>query len=303
MEEWGVRPEGLADGCFGARRVGLDRGGAVAWTGGGCDVSFLEITRGDSPLVLGLPHTGTDLPDDCADRLNATGLALADTDWHIHELYAGLLPDLTMVRTRVHRYAIDVNRDPSGQSLYPGQNTTSLCPLTDFDGRPIYRDGAAPDAAEIAHRCAAYHTPYHAALAAEMARVQALHGVAILYDCHSIRSGIPHLFAGRLPDFNIGTHDSRSCARVFETATSSVCAAATAYTSVVNGRFKGGWTTRHYGRPETGWHAIQMELAQSTYLREEGPPWAIDLAATDQLRAVLVLILKTLSGIALWRPS
>ena len=85
----------------------------------------IEITRGDSPLVLGLPHTGTYLPGDITG-LNDTGLALADTDWHIHDLYAGLVDDITTVRTRIHRYAIDANRDPSGESLYPGQNTTTL---------------------------------------------------------------------------------------------------------------------------------------------------------------------------------
>ena len=131
-------------------------------------MSFLDITRGDSPLILGLPHTGTELPSDCAGRLNETGLALADTDWHIHRLYDGLVEGATTVRTRIHRYVVDVNRDPDGASLYPGQNTTGLCPLTDFDGTPIYREGREPDAAEIARRREVYHAPYHAALEAEM---------------------------------------------------------------------------------------------------------------------------------------
>ena len=107
-------------------------------------MSLIEITRGNSPLVLGLPHTGTDIPDDCLARLNDTGRAMADTDWHIDRLYAGLEPNVTTVRTPIHRYVIDVNRDPTGESLYPGQNTTGLCPTTDFDGRPIYRNGQIP---------------------------------------------------------------------------------------------------------------------------------------------------------------
>ncbi|MEM9249307.1 MAG: N-formylglutamate deformylase [Pseudomonadota bacterium] len=266
-------------------------------------MSFVEVCQGDSPIVLGLPHTGTDLPEDSATGLTEVGRALADTDWFVDELYAGLLPDLTTVRTRVHRYVIDVNRDPSGQSLYPGQNTTALCPVTDFDGNALYHPGAEPDDAEVARRLETYHAPYHAALRREMERVREMHGVAILYDCHSIRSVAPYLFAGRLPDLNIGTNDSTSCALVFETAVASVCAAAGDYTSVVNGRFKGGWTTRHYGRPAEGWHAIQMELAQSTYLKAEAPPWPVSLRSADRLRAVLTLVLKTLSGIALWRPS
>ena len=131
-------------------------------------MSVLEIIRGDSPLVLGLPHTGTEIPDGIAERLNERGQALADTDWHIHELYAGVLDNVTTVRTRVHRYVIDVNRDPSGMSLYPGQNTTGLVPLTDFDGAPIWREGKAPGPGEIEERRRRYHAPYHAALSAEL---------------------------------------------------------------------------------------------------------------------------------------
>ena len=170
---------------------GLGRGvpGASAMTP-------VEVSRGDGPVVLGLPHTGTWLPEEVRPRLNETGLALADTDWHVDRLYDGLLPGATTVRATFHRYLIDANRAPDDASLYPGQNTTGLCPMTDFDGRPIWRDGAAPDAAEIAERVAGFHAPYHAALAAEIERVRARHGVAILYDCHSIRSEIPFLFDG-----------------------------------------------------------------------------------------------------------
>jgi formiminoglutamase len=259
----------------------------------------IEVARGAGPLVLGLPHTGTWLPEDVAGALNDTGRARADTDWHIDALYAGLLSEVTTVRTPVHRYVIDVNRDPGGASLYPGQNTTGLCPVTDFDGAPIYRPGAEPDAAEIDRRRAAYHAPYHAALAAELDRVQASHGFVILYDCHSIRSRIPFLFDGTLPDFNIGTDEGRTCAPEIETATAKICADAPGYTHILNGRFKGGWTTRHYGRPADGRHAIQMELAQSTYMAE-APPWTFDTARADRLRPHLARILETLAD---WRPS
>lgn len=262
-------------------------------------MTMIEISRGDSPLVLGLPHTGTDLPEDCAARLNDTGLAIADTDWHIHRLYAGLVPDATSVRTRIHRYAIDVNRDPAGDSLYPGQNTTGLCPVTDFDGLPIYREGQAPDAAEIARRRDLYFAPYHAALAAELERVRDLHGFVVLYDCHSIRANIPFLFDGRLPDFNIGTNSGASCAPELEASVTKICAEAEGYTSILNGRFKGGWTTRHYGRPENGMHAIQMELAQATHLAAEAPPWDYDPVRAERLRTPLRLILETLRD---WRP-
>mgnify|MGYP000518899486 FL=1 len=259
----------------------------------------LEISQGKSPLVLGLPHTGTDIPPDCLARLNETGRAMADTDWHIHALYKGLLDGVSSVRTPIHRYVIDVNRDPGGESLYPGQNTTGLCPLTDFDGQGIYHKGQEPDAAEIERRRMAYHAPYHMALQAELERVRAIHGFAVLYDCHSIRSEIPFLFEGKLPDFNIGTNQGTTCAPNIEAAVAALCAQANGYTSIINGRFKGGWTTRHYGKPSEGFHAIQMELAQSTYMLER-PPWKYVDDTADRLRIHLKSILKTLSN---WRPT
>ncbi|WP_422072056.1 N-formylglutamate deformylase [Tranquillimonas rosea] len=257
----------------------------------------VEVTRGTLPVVLGLPHTGTWVPDDVAEGLNETGQALADTDWHIDRLYEGLLPGVSTVRATFHRYVIDANRDPSGVSLYPGQNTTGLCPTTDFDGRPIYRDGAAPDDAEIERRRLAFHAPYHAALEGELARVRAEHGVAILYDCHSIRSHIPFLFDGILPDLNVGTAGGTSCDPAVEAAVIGACRQTEGYSEVLNGRFKGGWTTRHYGRPADGWHAIQMEIAQSAYMDEE-PPWTWRTARADPLRALLSGILHDLARLA-----
>jgi formiminoglutamase len=255
----------------------------------------VEVRQGDGPVILGLPHTGTWLPEDIAKRLNARGRMLADTDWHIERLYDGLLPGATTVRATFHRYVVDANRGPDDASLYPGQNTTGLVPLTDFDGHPIWDD--APDAAEIAGRTARFHAPYHAALTAEVARVRAKHGIAILYDCHSIRSHIPFLFDGTLPDFNIGTNNGATCDPRVEEAVRAVCAA-TGRTMAVNGRFKGGWTTRHYGRPEAGVHAIQMELAQSTHLAAEEPPFAYDDAKATALREPLGAILHALAALA-----
>lgn len=255
----------------------------------------VEVVQGDSPVILGLPHTGTWLPDEIRAALNPRGQVLADTDWHIHRLYDGLLPGATTVRATFHRYVIDANRGPDDASLYPGQNTTGLVPLTDFDGAPIWE--VEPTAEEIATRKARFHTPYHAALAAEITRVKAKHGVAILYDCHSIRSVIPFLFDGVLPDFNIGTNSGASCAPAIEAATQEV-AAATGRTHVLNGRFKGGWTTRHYGQPGQGVHAIQMELAQSTHLETEAPPFAYDEQKAEALRVPLKEILTRLAALA-----
>ncbi|MEI4470968.1 N-formylglutamate deformylase [Frigidibacter sp. MR17.24] len=253
----------------------------------------VTVERGDGPLVLGMPHVGTWLPPEILADLNDRGRGLDDTDWHIERLYAGLLPAATVVRAGFHRYGIDANRDPTGESLYPGQNTTGLVPLTDFDANPIWT--RAPDSAEIERRRQLFHAPYHAALAAEMHRVRDRHGVAILYDCHSIRSHIPFLFNGKLPDLNVGTAHGTTCAPEIEAAAMQAVGGTD---HVLNGRFVGGWTTRHWGRPAEGFHAIQMELAQSTHLVSETQPFAYDPAKAAKLRPVLKDLLEAIAGLA-----
>ncbi|MFC4350417.1 N-formylglutamate deformylase [Fodinicurvata halophila] len=262
-------------------------------------MTAVEVERGDSPVVLSYPHSGTDLPEAIFQRLNARGQQLADTDWHMPRLYSGLLENATQVKALFHRYVIDANRPPSGESLYPGQATTGLVPETDFDGNPIWRDGEVPDDAEVAERRQAFHEPYHAAITQELERIRAHHGFAILYDCHSIRSRVPRLFEGRLPDFNIGTNNGASCAPVLEQRVAAVCAAAEGYSHVVNGRFRGGWTTRHYGRPQEGFHAIQMEMAQIAYLKDEEPPFAYDEDKAAAMRGHLAALLESLERAAL----
>ena len=252
----------------------------------------VEVARGTSPVILCFPHVGTDIPPAIRARLNDNGRLVADTDWHLDRLYDGLLPGATTVRATFHRYVVDANRDPADTSLYPGQKTTTLVPTTDFDGRPIWQDGQEPTAGEIAARLTGYHVPYHAALAAEVERVKSVHGLTVLYDCHSIRSRIPFLFDGTLPDFNVGTNDGQTCSPVIGWSALNGARAADGFTHVLNGRFKGGWTTRHYGQPKMGVHAIQMELAQSTYLAAEAPPFTYDPARSGTLRPHLQAILQ-----------
>ncbi len=251
-----------------------------------------RVERGSGPVILAAPHAGLYMPADMLSMLNDEGRTLRDADWRIDELYDGLAPDATRVTATFHRYVIDANRDPSGASLYPGQNTTDLVPLTNFDGEPIMKAPLAD--AEMARR-RAYHASYHAALAAEIARVKAQHGVAILYDCHSIRSRVANLFDGVLPDLNIGTNNGATCAPAVEAAAARV-AAASPFSHVVNGRFRGGWTTRHYGRPEEGVHAIQMELAQSLYLMREAPPFLYDKHRARRIRTTLKRILEAIAA-------
>ena len=253
------------------------------------------VHESDGPLILAFPHVGTGLPGKVAARLNTEGRVLRDTDWHIERLFAGLIPGVTTVTATQSRYVIDLNRDPSGASLYPGQTTTGLIPETTFDNVPIW--DVPPGADDVAEWTDKVHRPYHAALAAQIARVRARHGVAVLYDCHSIRSRCPWLFDGVLPDLNIGTNGGTTCAPELEAAVCRV-AAASGHSWVLNGRFKGGWTTRHYGQPQRGVHAIQMELAQITHLQTEEPPFALDATKADHLRQTLTHILATLADLA-----
>jgi formiminoglutamase len=269
--------------------------------------AWLAVTPGDAPLVLSLPHTGLDLPGSLAARLVSPWLARKDADWWVDRLY-DFAADLgaTIVRTTWSRTLIDVNRDPSGVSLYPGQATTELCPSTTFDGEPLYVAGAEPDAAAIATRLAEAFEPYHAALAGELERLRARHPRVVIYDAHSIRSIVPRLFDGALPHFNVGTNDGASCDPSLTAAVARACEAG-GFTQVVNGRFKGGYITRHYGQPARGVHAIQMELACRTYLREPLGPvssdtWPVaydaDVAAPARrlLRAVLTACLTFARG-------
>ena len=257
-------------------------------------VDFLDIFEGESPLILSMPHGGQRLMPGLENRLTEAGLRLADTDWWIERLYDfGDALGASRVRTDMSRYVIDVNRDPAGRSLYPGQATTGLCPETAFDGTPLYKSGQSPDRAEIEERRLAYFDPYHAALSALIERAKARHGLALLYDCHSIRSQVPRLFEGELPTFNIGSNGGTSCAPELEDIAREICAAAPGYRSVANGRFKGGWITRTYGRPDAGVHALQMELAQKAYMLE-CPPWTYDVGKAGCLRAVLKPLLQAL---------
>jgi formiminoglutamase len=259
--------------------------------------TWLTVTRGEAPLVVSLPHTGTTIPAAIEARLVSPWLARKDADWWIDRLY-GFAADLgaTVVHTGISRTVIDVNRDPGGVSLYPGQATTGLCPIETFDGEALYRPGNEPSREEIDGRRHRYFDPYHAALGSELARLRARHPRVVLYDCHSIRSVIPRLFDGELPHFNIGTNDGRSCHTDLTTVVERTCDAS-GLTRVTNGRFKGGYITRHYGRPAAGVHAIQMELACRGYMLEPGrvteenwPP--ANQLLSDVVRRILADVLQ-----------
>lgn len=256
------------------------------------------VTEGASPLILGMPHVGQYLPDDIKARLNPLGQRIDDTDWWIDQLYDGLLDNPTVVKATFSRYVADANRAATDESLYPGQNSTGVCSPVTFDGKPIYLPGEEPDEAEVAERIVKFHAPYHDALAEQIERVKSKHGVCVLYDCHSIRSNIPYLFDGELPVFNIGTNAGSTCHESIERAVVEVCKSQSTYPYALNGRFKGGWTTRHYGHPEQDVHVIQMELGQRAYM-DEAPPWNYRSDLAEQVRPFLKTILSNIEHLAL----
>ncbi|HEX5124729.1 MAG TPA: N-formylglutamate deformylase [Rhodanobacteraceae bacterium] len=248
------------------------------------------LHRGSTPLLVSLPHDGTELPDAIAERVTPSARRVPDTDWHVSRLYAFAREiGASMIVPRYSRYVVDLNRPPDNASLYPGQNTTGLCPVVQFSGEPVYKAGAEPSNTEIAERVETYWRPYHAALAAELARIRATHGRVVLWEGHSIRSVMPFLFDGQLPDFSLGTSGGASCSVALQSRLVAILAMAREHTYVVNGRFKGGYITRHYGDPAQDIEAVQLELAQLNYMDEASFEYLDELAEKTQrvLRALL----------------
>jgi N-formylglutamate deformylase len=259
-----------------------------------------DLHRGELPLVVSVPHCGREIPPALAGRLVPRALAVEDTDWHLERLYdfvRGL--GASLLCARFSRYVVDLNRPRDDAPMYPGANNTGLCPTTFFTGEPLYRDGAVPDRAEVRERVERYWQPYHDALAGELARLKARHGHAILFDGHSIRSELPWLFEGRLPELNLGTAAGASCAPSLRAALADVLERRREFTHVVDGRFKGGYITRHYGRPADGVHAVQMEMCWRCYL-DEADPAAWDAARAARAQALLRELVQAMLD---WRPQ
>jgi len=250
-------------------------------------VAPFRLRRGPQPLIVSMPHAGTFVPHSAGARFNDVAALRPDTDWHMPRLYDFLdeMGATTIVATH-SRYVIDVNRPPGGENLYPGRDTPQLCPVDTFDCRPLYREGATLPPEEISRRVEAVWKPYHRALRREIDRVRRAHGFAILWDAHSIVSRAPRLFEGRLADFNLGTADDASCDPELSRALIDALKRHSDFTSVLNGRFKGGYITRHFGRPSESIHAVQLEMAQCLYM-DEAPPYPFREELAARIRPIL----------------
>jgi len=262
-------------------------------------MAVYTLHRGHAPLLVSVPHAGVRLPEDQRPHYVGRALGLEDTDWHLDKLY-DFVRELgaSLIVPQYSRYLIDLNRPRGNAPMYPGRNNTELCPTRFFSGDPLYRDGRMPDATEIARRTVEYWQPYHDALRGELDRIRAAHGHAVLFDGHSIKSELPWLFDGRLPDLNLGTVGGASCAPALRDALVSVLAGQSRFSYVVDGRFKGGHITRHYGDPRLGVHAVQLEMCWSCYM-PEAAPYAYDLKRAGRVLPVLRQLVETMLN---WRP-
>ena len=256
-----------------------------------------QLQQGHVPLLVSMPHIGTQIPSELQPGFVPQALQVEDTDWHLDQLY-NFLGDIgvSVLLPSTSRYVIDLNRPPDDAPLYPGASNTALCPTRFFNGTPLYQAGAEPTAEELLRRRATYWQPYHDALDAELARLKATHGYALLWDAHSIRSEIPWLFEGRLPDLSIGTASGASADAAITNAAMQVCARYPQFSSVANGRFKGGFITRHYGQPAHNVHAIQLEMCQNLYMHEQAP-FAYDPIKAAQIQPVLKEMVCSALGI------
>lgn len=262
------------------------------------------LRRGTTPLLISMPHVGTTIPEDQRDRYDPRALLTEDTDWHLERLYGELAQSLgaSLIVPRYSRFLIDLNRPPEDTPMYPGASNTELCPTRFFTGEPLYKAGAEPDAAEKLRRRDTYWRPYHDALQGELDRLKSAHGYALLFDAHSIKSELPWLFEGRLPDLNLGSVDGKSCDPAITAALGRVLAAQDRYTNVVNGRFKGGYITRHYGRPDLNQHAVQLEMCWRCYMGDGGERAPFDYHEPSAA-AVQPLLRRLFETLLAWKPA
>jgi N-formylglutamate deformylase len=255
---------------------------------------IFSLHRGSVPLLISLPHDSSRIPDAISARMTDRARTAPDTDWHVAQLYAFARElGASVLVPKYSRYVIDLNRPPNDVSLYPGQNTTGLCPIVQFNGEPVYREGLQPTQEEITARVGTYWFPYHDALVEELQRLRMQHGRVVLWEGHSIRGECPFLFDGRLPDFNLGTANGTSCTAVMQARLETILAAQRDHDHVVNGRFKGGYITRNYGDPASGIDAVQLEISQRNYMDEDSFVYDDEKAAGTQ-RVIRQLLEATL---------
>ncbi len=249
------------------------------------------LTKGQVGVLISMPHNGQAIPDDIANTMTENGKSVADTDWYMDKLYdfSQQLGAYTLV-PKYSRYVIDLNRSTTNENLYPGANSTELCPTSAFDLSPLYLTDQQPTQDEINRRITLYWQPYHQAIQNTLAEMKQQYKQVILLEAHSILSHVPRFFEGQLPDFNFGTVDGKSCSDELINQVNSLDFSP--YSIITNGRFKGGYITRAYAQPENNIHTLQLELSQHTYMNEPTDIYNIEKA--QQVKKKLQMLVQCL---------
>lgn len=249
---------------------------------------MIFVEEGQSPLILCLPHSGTDVPPFVAGRLNATGRLQADLGWRLEKVFDfhGAL-GATVIRSSVSRYVIDLDRDRETPISVAEDPSLALCPVTTLDHKRIYKEGEEPGPTEVEQRMLLFYRPFHLALQQQIARLRRIHEKVILVDCQSMRSQIRGMSEKGLPMINIGSADGASCDPDLRSLFVGSFTAQDGYSVSVDVQTKGGFITRTCGQPAKGVHAMTLMLAQRSYLRHESPPFEPDKIRLARLRAIL----------------
>ncbi|EAV43452.1 formiminoglutamase protein [Stappia aggregata IAM 12614] len=249
---------------------------------------MILVEEGQSPLIVCLPHSGTDIPNAVEKRLNATGRLQADLAWRLERVFDfhGEL-NATVLRSSISRYVIDLDRDPKTPVSAANDPARALCPATTLDGKRIYQEGEEPGPTEIEQRSLLFYTPFHKALRHQIDRLLRSHGKVIVLDCQSMRSHIKGVTDNGLPIVSIGTAGGTSCDPDLRNVLVGSFKGLEGFTVSVDEQIKGGFITQTFGRPERGLHAMTLLLAQRSYLRHESPPFEPDKARMARLKVVL----------------
>lgn len=240
------------------------------------------------PILLSVPHCGTDFPDELKDDFKPE-LAKSpdDTDYYVHDLYNFCSEmGITIIHAKYSRWVIDLNRDPESKALYnDGRIITALCPNTNFFGDSIYvSQDKEPNHNEVQRRLNTYYWPYYKEIENQLAQLKSQFGKALLWDAHSIRRFVPTIRKENFPDLILGNNDGLTADQsLIDIALDNL--GKDKYGLNHNTPFKGGHITRYFGNPSNNIHALQLEMSKDLYMNHDETEF--HMARANEMRVVL----------------
>ncbi len=247
------------------------------------------------PILLSVPHCGTAFPEELASDYKPEFVrAPEDTDWFVDTLYdfAAEL-GIGLIAANYSRWVIDLNRNPQSKPLYAdGRIITALCPVTTFTGQSIYKDERKEvETGEVQRRRNVYFDPYHQKIKGLLDVLKKKYGKVLLWDCHSIRQQVLTIQKDKFPDLILGDADGTSASPgLIETVLGGLDHSD--YSVSHNHPFKGGYITRHFGRPSENQHALQLEMTKMNYMDDS--EMSYDKSRAEKIRALLKSIFEKL---------